>query len=145
MFSIVLFAGRLGAGGAEERVDFNFQIRPLLSDRCFKCHGPDAKSRKADLRLDVLENAIALRDKKTGTRAIVPGKPEKSEVIRRITSTDPDDQMPPPDSHLKISPEEIALIRQWIKQGAEYKAHWAFNPVGKISVPKVRSSAFTRL
>ncbi|MEO7299606.1 MAG: DUF1553 domain-containing protein [Verrucomicrobiota bacterium] len=145
MFFITIFAGRLFAGEPAERVDFNFQIRPLLSDRCFKCHGPDAKSRKADLRLDVLENAIAVRDEKTGTRAIVPGKPEMSEVIRRITSTDPDEQMPPPDSHLKISAEEIALMREWIKQGAEYKAHWAFNPVQKISPPSVRSSAFTRL
>jgi hypothetical protein len=139
LFFIVVFAGRLCASESSARVDFNFQIRPLLSDRCFKCHGPDAKSRKADLRLDILENAIALHDKKTGTRAIVPGKPEKSEVIRRLTSTDPDEQMPPPDSHLKISTEEIALIRKWIEQGAEYKTHWAFNPVRKVSPPKIKS------
>jgi hypothetical protein len=135
----LFFAPRVGARNFEQRVDFNFQIRPLLSDRCFKCHGPDAKSRKADLRLDVLENAIAVRDKKTGTRAIVPGKPEQSEVIRRITSTDPDEQMPPPESHLKINAEEIALIREWIAQGAGYKTHWAFNPVKKISPPKIKS------
>ncbi|MEP6664638.1 MAG: DUF1549 domain-containing protein, partial [Verrucomicrobiota bacterium] len=141
MFAAIALSGFIAsAAESSDHVDFNFQIRPLLSDRCFKCHGPDAKSRKADLRLDVLENAIAVRDKKTGTRAIVPGKPEKSEVIRRITSTDPDEQMPPPDSHLKISAEEITLIRQWIKQGAEYKAHWAFNPVQKISPPKIKSN-----
>ncbi|MGI8966538.1 MAG: DUF1549 domain-containing protein, partial [Limisphaerales bacterium] len=140
LFFVLVLAGRLFAGEPVERVDFNFQIRPLLSDRCFKCHGPDAKSRKADLRLDVLENAIALRDKKTGTRAILPGKPEKSEVIRRVTSTDPDEQMPPPDSHLKISAAEIALIGKWIGQGAEYKAHWAFLPLERTAVPTTKNS-----
>src|SRR5574339_343677 len=92
------------------RVDFNFEIRPILSDRCFKCHGPDEKSRKANLRLDLSDSAFALRDKKSATRAVVPGKPDQSEIVRRITSTDPDEQMPPPDSNLKISAEEIALI-----------------------------------
>ncbi len=145
LFCLIILTGRLFSSEPSKPIDFNFQIRPILSDRCFKCHGPDEKSREADLRLDVLENAIALRDKKTGTRAIVPGQPGKSEVIRRITSTDPDEQMPPPDSHLKISAEEIALMGQWIKEGAEYKSHWAFNSVRKISPPTVRSSAFTRL
>ena len=103
LFAIVAFAGHLLQAATSDRVDFNFEIRPILSDRCFKCHGPDPKSRKADLRLDVPEAAAALRDKKAGTHAIVPGKPDKSEVVRRITTTDPDDQMPPPDSNLSLS------------------------------------------
>src|SRR6476469_5556377 len=81
-----------------DHISFNFQIRPLLSDRCFKCHGPDEKSRKAKLRLDTKDGAFAIRDAAKETRAIVPGAPESSEVYRRITATDPDDMMPPPKS-----------------------------------------------
>jgi Protein of unknown function (DUF1553)/Protein of unknown function (DUF1549)/Concanavalin A-like lectin/glucanases superfamily/Planctomycete cytochrome C len=118
-----------------ERVDFNFQIRPLLSDRCFKCHGPDEKSRKAKLRLDVAEVAYALRDAETGKRAISPGRPLESEVYRRITASDPDDIMPPPKSGLSLRTEDKELIRRWIEQGAEYKAHWSFIPVQAQAVP----------
>jgi len=143
IFVVVAFAGRLLQAATSDEVDFNFQIRPILSDRCFKCHGPDPKSRKADLRLDMPEAATALRDKKAGTHAIVPGKPDKSEVVRRITTTDPDDLMPPPDSHLSLSKEEIALLTQWIAQGAEYKTHWAFLPVQKITPPKLERSRKT--
>jgi len=96
------------------RVDFNFQVRPLLSDRCFKCHGPDEKARKAKLRLDDGQSAFALRDAKKGTHAVVAGHPETSEVYRRITSTDPDEMMPPPKSGLNLSTEDKELIRRWI-------------------------------
>ncbi|MEO7678941.1 MAG: DUF1549 domain-containing protein, partial [Verrucomicrobiota bacterium] len=137
---LVSFAARLLAADPAEHVDFNFQIRPILSDRCFKCHGPDAKSRKADLRLDIADEATALRGKKSDLHAIVPGKPGQSEVVRRITTTDPDDQMPPPDSNLHLSKEEIALMTKWIEQGAKYETHWAFNPVKKVLVPKVKLS-----
>src|SRR4051812_38702347 len=89
-------AADLSPTQSPEEIDFNFQIRPLLSDRCFKCHGPDEKSRKAKLRLDTAEGAYALCDPATGIRAIVPQQPGKSDVIRRITSQDPDEQMPPP-------------------------------------------------
>src|SRR5690349_2457458 len=121
--------------GAGDRIDFNFQIRPILSDRCFKCHGPDPKSRKVDLRLDTADAAFAICDKKTGARAIVPHKPDQSEIVRRITSGDPDEKMPPPNSNLQLSAEEITLMRKWIGQGAEYKQHWSFLPVGKIHPP----------
>ncbi len=127
------------ADSLPERVDFNFHIRPLLSDRCFKCHGPDEKSRKAGLRLDTLAGSRAVLDKKTGLRAIAPGKPEKSEVWRRIVTTDADNLMPPPNSHLSLNAEDIALIKKWIEQGAEYQPHWAFMPVKKVPVPKVNS------
>src|SRR3954453_2394685 len=90
----------------QEEIDFNFQIRPLLSDRCFKCHGPDEKSRKAKLRLDTAEGAYAICDAATGARAIVPLQPEKSDVVRRIMSNDPDEQMPPPKSNLKLNQNE---------------------------------------
>ena len=138
--ALVIFVGLLVASVAqasnEQRVDFNFQIRAILSDRCFKCHGPDPKSRKADLRLDISEGAFAV-GKKSKVPAIAPRHPEKSEVIRRITSKDPDEKMPPAESHLQLSSAEIDLIRKWIEQGAEYKSHWAFLPVQTVPVPKV--------
>jgi len=133
-------AAETGGGNSRAQVDFNFQIRPLLSDRCFKCHGPDEKSRKAKLRLDTAEGAYALLDKDEGTHAIVPGHVDRSEMVRRITSTDPDEKMPPPKSNLHLEQHEIALIRSWIEQGAEYKPHWAFIPVDKVEVPKITSS-----
>ena len=118
-------------------VDFNFQVRPILADRCFKCHGPDEKARKAKLRLDLSESAYAIRDPKTGTKAIVPGHPEQSELYRRITATDDDDRMPPPASNLSLNDKEKELLKRWIKEGAQYKPHWAFIPVGKVAVPKL--------
>ncbi len=123
----------------KQRIDFNFQIRPILSDRCFKCHGPDPKSRKAGLRLDLAEDARATR-KKNGTIAIVPHAPEKSEVIRRIMSADSDEKMPPPDSHLQLSRAEVDLLRQWIAQGAKYESHWSFSPLRSTAIPKVDKS-----
>ena len=120
-----------------EKVDFNFQVRPILADRCFKCHGPDEKARKAKLRLDLAENAYAIRDPKSGKRPVVPHHPEQSELIRRITTPDDDDRMPPVASNLTLTDEEKGVLRRWIEQGAEYKAHWAFIPVQKPVVPSV--------
>src|SRR5204862_688000 len=87
------------AAETDGKLDFNFQVRPILADRCFKCHGPDEKARKAKLRLDLPETAFAFRDKDTGKAAIVPGRPEESELCRRIIATDDDDRMPPPTSN----------------------------------------------
>ena len=131
-------------GGAAERVDFNFQVRPILSDRCFKCHGPDEKSRKANLRLDNPDGAYATIDKKDKRRAIVPRKPQLSEVVRRITSNDPNEVMPPPESKLQLSTNEINILRQWIAEGAEYKSHWAFLPVRKSAPPKLSRDTWSR-
>src|SRR5258707_13010637 len=109
----VLVAGLIGIVGGASRaadatgnIDFNFQVRPILADRCFKCHGPDEKARKAKLRLDLPESAYAIRDPKTGTKAIVPHHPEQSELYRRITTTDKDDRMPPVASNLALTDEE---------------------------------------
>lgn len=115
-----------------EPVRFNEQIRPLLSDRCFACHGPDFKRREADLRLDVRANAVGEAD---GPLAISPGNPAASPLWDRITSTDPDLQMPPPSAKkLKFTAAELALIKRWIEEGAEYEGHWAFLPI-KDSAP----------
>jgi hypothetical protein len=106
-------------------VSFNRDIRPILSDRCFQCHGPDKNQRKADLRLDVRDEALKLRD---GVAAIVPGDSSASALIARIHSEDPDERMPPPEVNKFLSNEEKLLLKHWIEGGAEYEAHWAFLP-----------------
>ncbi|NVJ85375.1 MAG: DUF1553 domain-containing protein [Algoriphagus sp.] len=109
-----------------DRISYNFHIRPILSDKCFACHGPDANKREADLRLDVEVAAFAALKENPDRHAIVPGEPENSEVFLRITSEDPSELMPPAESNLALSTEEIELIKQWIAQGAQYEPHWAF-------------------
>ena len=112
---------------AEGMIEFNKDIRPILSDHCFSCHGPDERARKADLRLDTYEGAI--RDL-GGYSAIVPGDPEKSELLIRTKHSDPEELMPPPKSKIpKLDSEKIGLLTQWIKEGAKYQRHWAFTPI----------------
>ncbi|MGG7665297.1 PSD1 and planctomycete cytochrome C domain-containing protein [Dyadobacter sp. BHUBP1] len=129
--------GVLQSQSGGEAVSYNFDIRPILSDKCFACHGPDAKKREAGLRLDIAESAYAkLKDGK-GV-AIFPGKPEQSEVYRRITSPDPSYQMPTPESHLGLLNEhEIGLVKKWIEEGAKYERHWAFTTPVLPAVPEV--------
>jgi hypothetical protein len=124
----------LAAGGvaAADPPDFNRDIRPLLSDRCFACHGFDAKAREADLRLDTPDGAFAERD---GGPAIVPGKPLESLAWQRIVSSDPDEVMPPADSHLKLSDADKDLLERWIESGAEYRPHWSLTRVERPAVP----------
>lgn len=117
-------------------VDFNRDIRPILSDKCFACHGPDEHERKADLRLDTKEGAFADLG---GYFAIVPGKPEASEVWNRIDHDDPDEIMPPPKFHKELTTEEKQLIETWIKEGAEFKMHWSFVGLERPEVPKIES------
>ena len=109
-----------------EKIDFNFHVRPILSNNCFLCHGPDPSSREADLRLD--EERYATARTKHGSRPIVPRKAKASEVFKRITSHDPDMQMPPPETNKQLSPQEIAILKKWINQGAEWRPYWAFIP-----------------
>jgi hypothetical protein len=131
-----------GQNVAASTADFSLQIRPLLADRCFKCHGADERSRKAKLRLDQPESAFAARDH--GIRPIVPGHPERSELWRRINAADEDDRMPPPASKLSLTSEEKDLLRRWIEQGAAYKPHWSFIPVQAVRVPKLADSSQVR-
>src|SRR5258706_7081924 len=105
------------------RIGFNEEIQPILSENCYQCHGPDAGSRKGELRLDRPEFAFLAR--KEGF-AIVKGNPAASQVVQRIEAIKASDRMPPAESHKTLKPEEIALIKRWIEQGAEYQAHWAF-------------------
>ena len=119
-----------------DTVSFNEHIQPVLSEYCYHCHGPDAKTREpkdAPLRLDRPEDAFALRD--DGRPVMIKGKPLESRLVKRILSADPDLIMPPPKSHKTLKPEEIALIERWIEQGAEYEPHWAFAPIRKPEPP----------
>ena len=106
-----------------DRVDYNFHVRPILSNSCFVCHGPDPSTREVDLRLDLRETATARRA--TGGRAIVPGSARRSKVVRRISAEDVDERMPPADTNHRLTAREIAIISKWIDQGAEYKPPWA--------------------
>jgi len=108
---------------AEDTIQFDRDVRPILSDKCFFCHGPDAAKREANLRLDVRDAAVT-------SGAVTPGNPDESEMLRRILSDDPDEQMPPPSAKLgRLTKEEVSILRQWIEQGAEYQGHWAFIPL----------------
>lgn len=118
-----------------ETVDYNYHIRPILSDRCFKCHGPDSRQRKAGLRLDTEEGAYAALKNTKGAKALVPGDLEHSMVYQRIISSDTSEVMPPPESNLSLNELEINLIRKWIEQGAKYEPHWAFIPPKTQKIP----------
>lgn len=130
--------------GTTDSVDFNLHIRPILSDRCFKCHGPDANQRKANLRLDIRENALAaLKDNPTA-HVIMPGKSSQSEMYRRISSNDTSQRMPPVNSNLTLNQQEVELIKKWIDQGAVYKKHWAFIPPQKPALPSLNDKDWSR-
>jgi hypothetical protein len=122
-----------------QQVDFNFHIKPILSDRCFTCHGPDEKTREAGLRLDTEAGAFAALGEKKDHFAIIAGDIEQSTLIHRIYSDDPDDIMPPPESNLSLSNYEKELLKKWIEQGAEWKDHWAFLPLEKPALPQVNN------
>jgi hypothetical protein len=132
----VLLDKQRGEGDMPARVDYNFHIRPILSDRCFKCHGPDANQRKSNLRLDTEEGLYAALKDNPSAHVIVRNDPGSSELYNRISSSDTSVLMPPPGSNLKLSQHEIELIEKWISQGAEYKKHWAFVPPQVPEVPK---------
>ncbi len=121
------------AQAADRPIDFNRDIRPLLSDRCFACHGPDDHERKARLRLDHRDHALA--PAKSGAAAIVPGRPQESELVNRLLTSDADDHMPPASTGKKLSPEQITLLQRWIAEGAEYRAHWSFVPPQRPPLP----------
>ncbi|GAA4235550.1 DUF1553 domain-containing protein [Postechiella marina] len=121
-------------------VDFNYHVKPILSDKCFACHGPDTNNQKAGLRLDIPENAYEVL--KSGKQAIVSKKTGKSEVIHRIFSEDPEVIMPPPEFNVPLTKKEMATIVKWIEQGAEYKPHWSFIKPKKSAVPEIKNESW---
>jgi Protein of unknown function (DUF1553)/Protein of unknown function (DUF1549)/Planctomycete cytochrome C/Concanavalin A-like lectin/glucanases superfamily len=122
---------------AGDAIGYNHDIRPILAENCFACHGPDSASRKADLRLDRREAAIE-------SGAFQPGKPEESELVKRINSTDPDTMMPPAGAHKTLSPEQKKMLTDWIAAGAEYQPHWSFIAPVRPAVPEVQDKAWPR-
>jgi hypothetical protein len=132
-------SGAEPSGNLPEQVSYNFNIRPILSDKCFKCHGPDAAHREAHLRLDIADSAYAPLHVTKGAFAIVPGNPDASLLLKRVGSQDPGFMMPPPDAHLgAFSEYEQKLFTKWIKQGARYEKHWAFTPPVKAPLPQLK-------
>lgn len=131
----------LPASGWAKEISFNRDIRPILSDKCFHCHGFDKNTREADLRLDNFEDAIADHD---GYQAIVPGDPKKSEAMIRILSTDKDEMMPPPKTGKKLTQAERQLVEQWIAAGAKYEAHWAYVAPKRGELPEVKKPDWVR-
>jgi hypothetical protein len=139
--SLILAAGVAAAMApqtalAQGKVSFNRDVLPILSDRCFLCHGPDEATREAELRFDI-EGAVS-------NDVIAPGNPEKSEFFHRITSDDPDVRMPPADSKLALTQGEINILSQWIKEGAKWQQHWSFIPPQKAALPKVNNAKWCR-
>jgi len=138
----LVWAGAPIASRAEEtlpeakKISFNRDIRHILSDKCFSCHGPDEGNRKAHLRLDLQNTAHE--------KAIEPGHPEKSELVSRIYHTDPDELMPPPESGKSLTDEEKSTLEQWIAEGAEYESHWAFIPPTRPDYPQVANKNWAR-
>lgn len=115
------------------QIEFNRDVRPILSNNCFQCHGPDEEAREAELRLDVREEALKVAA--SGAVPIVPGDVKQSELVRRIVSPDAGEVMPPPDSHKSLTPRQIDVLQHWVEQGAEYRQHWSFEPPVKADVP----------
>jgi len=130
-------AARVATADTHPPVSYGRDIRPILSDKCFRCHGPDSESREADLRLDTREGVTA--------KVVVPGKPGESEIVARVFSDDADTRMPPPDSNLSLSTEQKELLKRWIAEGAPFAEHWAFQPLpDKVAVPNVSDAAWPR-
>ena len=133
---LVTFAGA-NLTQAAEPLTYNRDIRPILSDNCFRCHGFDKNTREADLRLDTPEGAFAERD--SGVKPIIPGRPDESELLRRITARDPYERMPPPEVHQSITPAQVETLRRWIAEGAHYEPHWAFVAPARPRVPPLQT------
>ena len=132
----------IAADSSTEPIDFNHDIRPILSNKCIICHGPDQEQRPTELRLDVPESATSKL--KSGVRAIVPGKPEASEVVKRITTDDIFTQMPPHDSDKPLTKAETALLIRWIAEGAAFEPHWAYVPPERPAIPAVNDAEWCR-
>src|SRR5262245_31942155 len=121
----------------DRKLEYNRDVRPILADNCFKCHGPDSASRKAELRLDQREVAVV-------KAAIVPGKPMESGLVNRIFSDDAEEQMPPPSSHKKLTAAQKDVLKRWVAQGAEYQAHWSLIAPKRPALPAVKNTAWPR-
>jgi Planctomycete cytochrome C len=126
---------------AEPPVDFDREIRPILSEHCYPCHGPDQRTRKADLRLDRKNDAFRVRE---GIAVIVPAKVEESEMIRRVASGDPDEVMPPPNFKKRLNSQQVDRLRRWVAQGAKWEGHWSHSVPARVPAPPVNDQKWPR-
>jgi hypothetical protein len=132
-----IFSALIVHAAVAASIEYDRDIRPIFSDNCYQCHGPDERARKAKLRLDMKESAFRVQE---GITVIKPGKSAESELFRRISTSDTDDLMPPPRSNHKLTPKQIDLIKQWIDSGAKWSAHWAFNPIQSPKTPALKNT-----
>src|SRR5947208_1774096 len=132
---VALTVGRLSA----QEPNFSRDVLPILSNHCFQCHGPDAKARKAELRLDTADGAL-----RADEPVIVPGKSSDSELVRRIAHGDTKKRMPPPQANKPLSAAQIDILKRWIDAGAKWGRHWAFEPPRRPPLPAVRNAAWVR-
>ncbi len=137
------WAVSLGVAPDAPAVDYQLDVRPILSDICYRCHGPNEESREAELRLDLKENVFA-ENEYSGLIAVVPGKPDESELFARVSSDEPYMRMPPDDSGRTLTPEQIDLFRRWIEQGAAWDEHWSFVAPERPPLPEVQDAAWPR-
>src|SRR5262245_48921651 len=133
----LLLAALAAQAQAADKLQYNRDIRPILAENCFACHGPDSAARKSDLRLDKRDAAVEYG-------AIVPAKTDESLVVERITSGDPNVVMPPPATKKKLSPAQKALLQQWIAEGAVYQPHWSLIPPNRPQPPTVKNAAWVK-
>src|SRR4051812_9412569 len=134
-FTILCCLWPIGVGAAERTpINFGRDVLPILSQNCFGCHGPDEGSREAKLRLDTHDGILR---EKNGFTVVVPGKPEESELIARITSKEADEIMPPPDSNKKLTPAQVTLLKEWVSEGAPWGRFWAYEPPRRPAIPQV--------
>jgi hypothetical protein len=139
LIAVALRADRQVAANDKDKVSFNRDIRPIFSDTCYRCHGPDKNARQAGLRLDIREEAT--KKTRSGVIPIVPGKPEESEIVRRIFSTEEYERMPPKEAHKTLTAKQKDLIKRWVAEGAGYEGHWAYQPVKRPDVPALAGGA----
>src|SRR3954467_11805018 len=142
LFALVTFALSLAVGRKAGAVDFNREVRPIFSEHCYACHGPDEGKRKAGLRLDREEEAF--KALKSGEHAIIPGDLEKSALVKRITTSDQDDIMPPVKHGKPLSKEQIETLTAWVKEGAKWQKHWAFVPPARPELPNVADEGWPK-
>jgi hypothetical protein len=135
---------RASTKSSPDEISYNFKVRPILSDKCYACHGPDGNKRKAGLRLDIEAEAYKALKDNPDAHALVPGDPFHSEVYLRISSKDSSELMPPVSSNLSLTPEEIGILKKWISQGAKYEKHWAFTPPKQAPLPKIEDRSWVK-
>ncbi len=140
MSAVAALISNRQASAQSSPISFNRDIRPIFSDTCFRCHGPDKNARKAGLRLDIREEAI--KKSRSGITPIIPGKPDESEIVRRIFSRDKSEMMPPEEAHKTLTTTQKELIRRWVTEGAKYEGHWAYQAITRPPVPEIQNPKF---